>query len=438
MATPILMPLMGITMEEGLISRWLVNEGDEVKKGEAVVEFETEKINAEVEAPCDGIVGGMQAQAGEAVKVQGVIAYVLEPGESVPKHKAPDESEVSPPSPVPDPVSDNPVIRSDSASPEIKNSHSAPAASPIPSADVETEGEVISSQAVSNRGRLFATPLARKIARETGVDLYAIAGSGPKGRIVADDVRAGAKGGTLAAPPIIEPAGMAGIVTETSYTGVRKVIGDRMVQSLTEAAQVTLVTEADATEFVALRDKLAAQNEQVLGFRISYNDLLARICARALVEHPNMNARLEGEKIKALPYVNVGLAVDLPGGLVVVNVKNTQTMQLVDLAQEYRRKISAARDGTVGLDDMTDGTFTISNLGTAEIDSFTPVINPPECAILGVGRIIQKPAVLDGEIVVRDAVALSLTFDHRINDGAPAARFLQRIKQLVEQPYLLI
>jgi pyruvate dehydrogenase E2 component (dihydrolipoamide acetyltransferase) len=222
------------------------------------------------------------------------------------------------------------------------------------------------------------------------------------------------------------------------FTGIRRLIADRMVESLANSAQLTLVSEADATALVGLRNELAAQYESTIGFRIAYNDLFARIAVRALGEHPNMNARLEGDQIVLLPYVNIGLAIDLEGGLAVPNVKNAESMQLVELAVALRESISRATTGSLTLDDVTGGTFTITSLGPMDVDAFTPVLNPPECAILGIGRIQPKPAVFENEVTVRQMVTLSLTFDHRINDGAPAARFLQRIKQLLEHPYLLI
>ena len=211
-----------------------------------------------------------------------------------------------------------------------------------------------------------------------------------------------------------------------------------MVESLATSAQLTLVSEADATAFVGLRSELAAQYESTLGFRLAYNDLLARIATRALTEHPHMNSRLDGEHIVQLPYVNVGLAIDQENGLVVPNVKNADAMQLIELAVAFREVIGRANDGQLTLDDVTGGTFTITSLGPMDVDAFTPVLNPPEAAILGIGRIQPKPVVVENEVTVRQMLTLSLTFDHRLNDGAPAARFLQRIKQLIEHPYLLI
>ena len=424
MATPIKMPLLGMTMEEGIISKWLVEEGDPVTKGQVIVEFETDKINAEIEAPADGVIGGIAARAGESVKVQGIVAYVLAEGEELPAAEPaaePVSETAAPPPPVaPAP---QPVV--------------TPPAQPVQS--VSQAVPVAAQVAQPVGGRIKASPLARRLAAEFGVDIALLQGSGPGGRIVAKDVHASADGARVAAPaPVPVPAAAPAAASAVPIAGMRKVIADRMMQSLSTMAQLTLVTEVDATRFVELRNDLASQHEDALGFRISFNDLLARIVTRALVEHPHMNASLSGDEIVNNEHVNIGLAVEVPDGLVVPNVKNAQNMQLVELASAFRKLIAEISGGDLNLNDLSGGTFTITNLGALGIDAFTPVINPPECAILGVGRIIAKPAVVDGEIAVRQMMTLSLTFDHRLNDGAPAARFLQRISQLIEQPYLLI
>ncbi len=405
-------------MEEGIISKWLVSDGDTVTKGQVIVEFETDKINAEIEAPADGVIGGITAKAGESVKVQGVVAYILEEGEDPPAAGAEPVQIAETPAAVAAPA---PAITAASAAP------------PVP-AVVQTI-PAVAQIAQPADGRLKASPLAKRLAGELGVDLAIVRGSGPGGRIVADDVRAKADGATI---DVVAPAAVAAAATTVPIAGMRKTIGDRMMQSLSTMAQLTLVTEVDATRFVELRTNLASQHAAAVDFKISFNDLLARIVTRALVEQPNMNATLNGDVIVQNRQVNIGLAVEVPSGLVVPNVKNAQNMQLVELASALHGMTADIGAGNLNLDDLTGGTFTITNLGALGVDAFTPVINPPECAILGVGRIVPKPAVVDGEIAVRQMMTLSITFDHRLNDGAPAARFLQRISQLIEQPYLLI
>ena len=412
-----------MTMEEGIISKWLVEEGDPVTKGQVIVEFETDKINAEIEAPVDGFIGGIAARAGESVKVQGVVAYVLAEGEELPAAEA-----------VAEPVSEAPAAPPPSAPAPPPAAPPPVATPPPPPVQAVSPAAPVTAQAVQLAGgRIKASPLARRLATEFGVDIAVLQGSGPGGRIVAKDVRASADGLRVAAPVPV-PAAAAAV----PLAGMRKVIADRMMQSLSTMAQLTLVTEVDATRFVELRTDLASQHEDALGFRISFNDLLARMVTRALVEHPHMNASLSAEEVVHNEHVNIGLAVEVPDGLVVPNVKNAQNMQLAELASAFRKLIADISGGDLNLNDLSGGTFTITNLGALGVDAFTPVINPPECAILGVGRIVAKPAVVDGEIAVRQMMTLSLTFDHRLNDGAPAARFLQRISQLIEQPYLLI
>jgi len=469
MATPVLMPLMGMTMEEGIISTWLVAEGDTVKEGDPILDFETDKINATIDAPADGIIGGITAAPGVSVKVQGIVCYLLEPGEEPPAAAAaaapapvslaappapttPAQSAPVAAAPVPPPTPNgrakaSPLARKIAAEQglDLTTMQGSGPGGRIVAEDLSAVAPAAPAMAVAatapagSAGRIMSSPFARKLAAEAGIDIATLTGSGPDGRIVAADVRAAEATPPAVAAALRAPAASTGMVSSTvPFTGIRRLIADRMVESLANSAQLTLVSEADATALVGLRNELAAQYESTIGFRIAYNDLFARIAVRALGEHPNMNARLEGDQIVLLPYVNIGLAIDLEGGLAVPNVKNAESMQLVELAVALRESISRATTGSLTLDDVTGGTFTITSLGPMDVDAFTPVLNPPECAILGIGRIQPKPAVFENEVTVRQMVTLSLTFDHRINDGAPAARFLQRIKQLLEHPYLLI
>ncbi len=437
MATPVLMPLMGMTMEEGIVSKWLVEAGATVTKGQEILEFETDKINATVEAPEDGVLGGLTAQPGDAVPVQGVLAYILEPGEEPPAAEAP-------PAAAPEPAA-----ATAPAAPMPAPAAPPPAPAPAPAPVVAA-----TPVAAAADGRIKSSPLARRIARELGVVIAGLAGSGPGGRIIERDVRAAAMAPAVApavaaaptvavAPAIPTPAIPAAIGEPAAGTtipvaGVRKVIAERMLQSLQQSAQVTLVTEVDGRRFHELRTELAARHEPALGFKISYNDLLIRVCAHALREHPRANASLDGDVIRLHDAVNVGLAIEAGGDLVVANVKQADRKSLVEIASDLRGVVERARANQLALDDITGGTFTISNLGLYGIDAFTPVLNPPESAILGVGALREKAVARDGEVVAQLSVTLSLTFDHRIIDGAPAARFLARIRELIEQPYLLL
>jgi pyruvate dehydrogenase E2 component (dihydrolipoamide acetyltransferase) len=271
-----------------------------------------------------------------------------------------------------------------------------------------------------------------------------VAGSGPDGRIVERDVVAFLEtlvstppsAPTPPAPPT--PAEAVETIAEVPLSGVRAIIAQRMRESHQTTAPVTLTTEADATAFVELREQLKAGLAAELGFDIGYNDLLIRLVAHALRQFPYMNARLDGERVRQLREIHIALAVDTDRGLLVPVVRNADRKGVAEIAREVRELAERARAGKALPDELSGSTFTITNLGMHEIDAFTPIINLPEAAILGVGRVKARPAVVEGELCVRQTMWLSLTFDHRLVDGAPAARFLQRIKQLIENPYLLL
>ena len=435
MATPIRMPLMGMTMEEGVVSEWLVDEGAEISKGQEILEFETDKISARVEAPADGFLGGLAAKPGDAVKVQGLLAWVLEAGESAPAED-------------PDPPGGAEAASGPAPEPQVRVAQ-APPTPVVPAAvvkDPQASAVPVTTPVVqaSNIGaRVKASPLAKRVARELGIDLAVVIGTGPGGRIIENDVVNAAKAPSTAAPsttptiaPVVAPELLAGSVIPLS--GVRRIIAERMQQSLQQSAQVTLVAEADARRFHDLRTELAARHEAALGFRISYNDILVRICGQALREHTQANASIVGDEIHLHNVVHVGLAMEAGSDLVVANVKHADRKSLVEIATDIRSLVTRARADGLGLDDITGGTFTITNLGIYGVDAFTPVLNPPEAAILGVGALREKAVAQDGEVAAQLSMTLSLTFDHRVLDGAPAARFLARIRELIEQPYLLL
>jgi pyruvate dehydrogenase E2 component (dihydrolipoamide acetyltransferase) len=284
-----------------------------------------------------------------------------------------------------------------------------------------------------------ASPVARRAAQELGVDLAQLAARLPGKRIERADVEAAAQktAPAAAAPtaPVHEiplPEGPRGV----PVSQVRRMTAERMAFSAHTATPVTLTTEADATELVRLRQQLKEDGAALVP---SYNDLLAKLVAQALLEHPQLNAHFEGESIVQSAAVNIGLAVDTERGLLAPVLRDVQSKSLLEIAQESADLIEKARSGRISLDDLRGGTFTLTNLGMFEIDAFTPIINLPECAVLGAGRIIPKQVVVDAEaerVAIRQMMFLSLTFDHRLVDGAPAARFLQRVKQYVEKPFL--
>jgi pyruvate dehydrogenase E2 component (dihydrolipoamide acetyltransferase) len=286
-----------------------------------------------------------------------------------------------------------------------------------------------------------ATPVAQRMAAEAGIDLRQVAGTGPGGKVTKEDVERAAKAPAAAAPaaaptPSAAPLPEVEVLERVPLKGVRGIIAQRMGTSVHTTARVTLVTEADATQFVDMRERLKARVAEEWGFAPGYNDLIAKIVAGGLRRYAYMNARLTEDAIEMLAHVNIGVAVDTERGLLVPVVRDADHKSLRQFGTELRQLVERARGGRALPDDITGGTFTITNLGAYDVDAFTPVINLPEAAILGVGRIAPKVAARDGEMVIRQMVTLSLVFDHRLVDGAPAARFLQHIKQFIEEPYL--
>jgi len=278
------------------------------------------------------------------------------------------------------------------------------------------------------------------MAADTGVDLRALTGTGSGGRIVKDDVTR-AVSTVVSAPGAIERAAalpVAEVIERIPLKGVRGIIAERMGNSVHATARVTLVMEVDATEFVVARERLKSKVAEAWGFAPGFNDLLAKIVAVALRRFHYMNARLAPDAIEIMSHVNIGMAVDTERGLLVPVIRDVDQKNLRQFGEEFRSLAEKARNGRSLPDDLSGGTFTITNLGIYEVDAFTPVINLPEAAILGVGRIAPKPTARGDQVVIHQMWTLSLAFDHRLVDGAPAARFLQHIKQLIEEPYLLL
>jgi len=432
MAVPVIMPKLEMTQETATVIEWLKREGEYVQKGELLLVVETQKVTVEIESPASGILASIRAKPGQEVPVTEVIAYILQPGEELPR-----EAEIIslplPQAPAPLPVRATPVAQ------RMAQDHGVDLSTVVwtgpwgrvTKADVEVALSAFHLAAGVRSEKVRATPAARRIAREREVDLSAVAGSGPRGRIQAADVL------TFTPAPMVASEAVAEMIP---LKGVRRVIAERMAASARTTARVTLVTEADATAFVEARQRIKADMADEWGFAPGYNDLLGIVVAHALREFSYMNARLsaDGEAIERLLAVNLGMAVDAERGLLVPVIRNADQKGLRAFGTEFRALVERARAGKSLPDDLTGGTFTVTNLGMHDIDAFTPIINLPEAAILGVGRIQPKPVVRDGEIVVRQMWTLSLAFDHRLVDGAPAARFLRRIKQLIENPYLLL
>ena len=397
------MPKFGLTMHEGTIQRFFKAAGERVNAGEPLYEVETEKVLYQVDAPASGTLAIAMFDEGATVECGTAIAVIAEAGEDVAAVAA----------------------RYPKSAPARRAS---PATSPPPA---DRTAAVNPSQPAapnpSGRDRKTVSPVARKLASELGVDIDKIEGSGPGGRITREDVERAAKSAP-AQPPAPPPA------DRVAFRGVRKVIAERMYQSLRSSAQITIAAEADVTPATEFRARLSRE------FDFSYTDMLVHSVARALIRHPRMNARLSenekgsGAEIALCASANVGVAVALDDGLIVPVIQRAESKSICEIAVESRALGEKARAGQLKLEDVTGGTFTISNLGTFGIDAFTPILNPGETGILGVGRIVEKPAVFRGEIAKRAMLWLSLTFDHRMLDGAPAAQFLQTVIELFNSP----
>lgn len=410
MAYEVQMPKWGLTMKTGKIARWLVAEGGAVAVGQPLLEVETDKITNVVESPAGGVLLQIVSPQGEVVPVMQVIGIIGESGEAV-------------------------------AAPAAQAAGAVSADSPAPAAS-GAKGQ--NAQASTAQGEIRAMPAARKAAKELGVDLATVTGTGRDGVITEKDVRAAhetaakapAPASAAPAQPCSAPDADADEVIPMD--GLRKLIADNMQASLQNAAQLTVFVEADVTEMVALRDTMLARNKKDPEYRLSFNDIIAFAVCRALRQHPVMNTTLQADGIHMHRHVNLGIAVSLDTGLIVPNVKNADTYSLEELKAKVRDAAGRARKGSLSMDEISGGTFTISNVSMLGVDGFTPILNPPETGILGVGRVVEKPGVFEGQVCVRKMMTLSLTFNHMVTDGGPAMSFLRTLADMLEQPVRML
>ena len=440
MAKVIVMPKLGLTMTEGTLSKWLKHEGEAVKEGEPLFEVETDKLTNTIEAAASGTLLKIALPEGGVAPCMEPVAVIGEPGE------------------------DFASLLGGAAPAEEKPA--APAAAPAASA----------APARKPGDRVLASPAAKKLAKELGIDLALVPGTGPKGRVTEDDVRnykpaaapatepaepkvkasplaakvaadiglelkdLPAKGRVMAADILAAvrkggsaPAEEAPREEAVPMSGMRKAIARNMQNSHMTSPTVTFNLGIDMTELKRMREQLKAAD-----LKVSYTDILVKVVAKALTEFPVLNCSVVDDKIVYKHYVNMGVAVALDNGLVVPNVRDADKKGIAEISAEVKELAKKAREGGLGMDALTGGTFTITNLGMYGIESFSPIINQPEVAILGVNTMQDKVVVVDGEICVRPIMNLSLTADHRVIDGSTAAQFLQRVKTLMENPALLL
>ena len=413
MATEIRMPMWGMGMLEGTIVEWFKHEGDAIENGERLAEIEAAKTVEDLLAPAAGILHRIVVPAGATVPIQEVLAILLEDGA-----KDAGDGDVG------ERGDGDAGERGDGDAGERGGSQrGARTAVPADAPATTVDGPAAASAPVRN-----VVPRARQRAKELGVDLAAVAGTGPGGRIDVEDVeRAATPAAAPRAADVAAPPADGGLTI--ALTGMRGTIARRMHASLQSTAQLTLVTTADVTDLVAYRDTLEP--------RPTYTDFVVKAAALALREHPGLNATIDGDRVRLLPDVHIGVATAVPDGLVVPVVRDADTVPLAQIARTSAELVAKVRAGTIGADDLSGSTFTVTSLGGQGIDAFTPIINPPEVAILGVGRILDQPTRDGDGVRWRKAITLSLTIDHQVVDGAPGAAFLETLAEFLGSPELL-
>ncbi len=430
MATEVIMPKVDMVMETGTFVEWLKKEGDHVSKGDPLFIISTDKANIEIESPADGILAGSTAKINDVIPVTEVIAYLIAPGEALPAKAAPQP------------------IAAISAPSTIKAVTAAELAAAVVEA-VEPD-------------KVRATPLARRIARELGVDLTQIEGRGPRGRIHKADVLAYQKPqspvecqsvpAAVLTPAVSEPSALSSFTSLSApiplpnarrkqvvpLAGPRKIIAERMTQSAFTAPHITLSLRVDMTEAIRLRERVLDPLKAQTGQRVSYTAILARAVATVLPRHPYLNASLSDSNIILWEDIHLGIATSVEENLIVPVIREAQTRSLGQIVAAMADLTDRARNRRLTPSEMTGSTFTISNLGMFGIESFTAIINPPESAILAVGKMVDTPVAHEGQVVLRPMIELTISADHRISDGATVARFLADLKTTLENPYLLI
>jgi pyruvate dehydrogenase E2 component (dihydrolipoamide acetyltransferase) len=408
MAVDVSLPRLGQGMEAGTIVRWLKSEGDEVEKGEPLYELDTDKVTQEVEAEASGVLLKILAGEGEEIEVGKRIAVIGEQGEDV---QAEAEPEI-------DVEEDGQEEGSPGEAREDERELGREAAA-------EEEEPAVDAQPSRVDGRVKASPLARRIARERGIELTNLTGTGPEGRIVAEDVE------RAVATPAHATVGAAPLEAEVvPLTSIRRTIARRLTKAW-EAPAFQISMSADMTRAQALRERLRDE-------KVTVTDVLTKLSAIALLRHRELNAQFADDELRIFPSANIGLAVATERGLVVPVIREVERKSLVQLATERGQLVERTRESKLTQEDLEDGTFTISNLGMYGVEIFTAVLNPPQAAILAVGAIEEKAIVEEADVVVRPVMAMTLTCDHRAVDGAKAAEFLRELKLLLEEPGLAL
>jgi pyruvate dehydrogenase E2 component (dihydrolipoamide acetyltransferase) len=412
MPLEIVMPKLGLTMTEGLVVEWKFKEGDTVQKGDILFILETEKVTHEVEAVEDGVLAKIVTPADETVAVGAVVGYLALPGE--------DPSRL-----------------------DIRAVAPASAQTTAGRAEAESTPQLNSSEPLSETEaarpgrRPRATPLAKKMAREYSVDLQTLAGTGRQGRIIAADVTQAHESKNKIAPPAASLPDVADGAKLVPFTGMRRAIAKQMLSSKVNTAQTYMMLTVDATKIMAYREDLLPYIQDKYNLRITLTDLLMKIAAAAILDHPVINTRWTDEGILYLQEVHMGMAMALSEGLIVPVIRDINAKTFSQVARDRLELIRKGRENSFMPDDISGSTFTLSSMGMFGIEEFTSNINVPESAILAVGAIVDKPVARDGRVVIRPMMKLTLSYDHRIIDGAEAGKFMRTLRGLVENPTII-
>ncbi|CAM3983708.1 dihydrolipoamide acetyltransferase family protein [Bacillus paramycoides] len=399
MAVEVVMPKLGMAMKEGIITSWNIKAGDNVAKGELIASINSEKIETEIEAPADGTVLDIAVSEDEGVPPGTVICYIGKPNEKVAVHENTQAEELL------------------TASEVLQNG----------------QHPELYAKAGTNKQRIKISPVAKNIAKSENIDIKVLIGTGPGGRITKADVLKALEE-RVTIPEVLEQEQSKVI----PVAGMRKAIANRMHTSLQNSAQLTLTMKVDVTDLVALHKNMAEIVQKRYGNKLTITDFVSRAVVIALQEHKEMNSAYINDTIHQFEHVHLGMAVALENGLVVPAIRFANNLSLVELSKEIKKAAQKAREGSLSCDEMQGTTFTISNLGSFGIEYFTPVLNTPETGILGVGAIEHVPVYKGEELQKGSILPLSLTFDHRVLDGAPAAAFLRTIKQYLEEPVTIL
>lgn len=439
MAEPIIMPKYEMSQEVGTIVEWMKKDGDKVEKGETILAVETDKLTMDVECPATGIIAGIRGEAGDEIPVTEIIGYVLQPGEELPKEEAPKAPETKAVEAKEDvraaaekKICATPVAKrlAKESGLNLADIAGTGAEGKVTKGDVEKAIEEQAAPAADVNGKVRATPAARRIARENEIDLSSVAGSGPRDRVQASDVLG-------AAPKLVRAVRKAG--ESIPFTGMRKKIAQRMTESYQTAPHVFMTVKADMSVFQDFRSRLNVRAEKAGTAHISATSLMVKAVSWALLRNPVLNSVLTEDSIDMQAETNIGVAVALDDGLIVPVVRNVEDLGLGEIAETVNDIVGRARKGELVPSEVLGGTFTISNLGAYGIEQFTAIINPGQTGILAVGA-IQDEVVPDGEggIEIVPMMRMTLSLDHRVADGASGARFMADLRDALQEPELML